>query len=248
MTAAPTPTVFSRPCAPTAPNVGIAAFQRAGMLDWPGRLAATVFMAGCTLRCPYCHNPELVASARHSQPLDDLIEHIRSRRGWLDGVVITGGEPTASHGLFEILAMLRSEGVPVKLDTNGTDPDVLTSILARDLVDFVALDVKATPERYERATGSSTAWPRVERSITAIMDSKVAHEFRTTCYPLAVGPNDLVHIASRLAGGDRYVLQQFRPHRTLDAAAVSVRPHAASTLCTAAERCSAFLPTSVRGA
>jgi len=138
--------------------------------------------------------------------------------------------------------------MPVKLDTNGSAPEALGEVLAEGLVDFVALDVKATPERYVRATGTPSTWGAVDESITLVLESGVDHEFRTTCYPPAVGPDDLVHIAARLAGGKRYVLQQFRPVRTLDPAAASVRPHSAETLSNAALRCSMFVPTVVRGA
>ncbi len=236
--------------ATTAP-VGLpllAGVQRAGMLDWPGRVAATAFLAGCPLRCPYCHNPELIGTCRRPEPSEALLAHVRERRNWLDGVVITGGEATADPAIGDLLAALKAEGMPIKLDTNGTAPDVLQRLLADGLVDFVALDVKATPQRYDRATGTPGVWPLVERSIRVILDSGVDHEFRTTCYPLAVGPDDPVRIASLLRGGRRYVLQQFRASRTLDPAAVSVRPHASETLCRAAERCSTHLPTIVRGA
>ncbi|TLM93864.1 MAG: hypothetical protein FDZ75_05575 [Actinobacteria bacterium] len=137
--------------------------------------------------------------------------------------------------------------MPVKLDTNGTDPGVLETILAEKLAEFVALDVKAVPERYDNATGSGGTWGLVQRALAAIIASGVDHEFRTTCYPIAIRPEDPVAIARLLQGGRRYVLQQFRPQMTLDPAAVSVRPHDAQTLRKAAEMCSAFLPTSVRG-
>lgn len=243
-----TSTVFSESTLRrTAQPVRIAAIQRAGMLDWPGRVAATVFLAGCNLRCPFCHNPELIGVPRRLTDAGELMTLVRERRNWLDGIVVTGGEPCSNEGLLEFLDDLAREGMPVKLDTNGTMPDVLETVLASGLATMVALDVKSTPERYERATATREIWPLVQRSIRAILDSGVDHEFRTTCYPLAVGPDDPPAIASHLAGGKRYVLQQFRPTRTLDPAAVSVRPHSAETLCRAAERCCSFLPTAVRG-
>lgn len=225
----------------------IAGVQRAGMLDWPGRVTATVFLAGCSLRCAYCHNPELVSTPRRSESVEDLFAYIADRRAWLDGVVVTGGEATLDPRLPALLRRLKREGMPVKLDTNGTSPEALEPLLAESLVDFIAMDVKALPERYERVVGRADVWPMVERSIQTVIASGVDHEFRTTCYPIAVGPQDLHKIAALLVGGRRYVLQQFRPQRTLDPAAVSVRPHEPSTLCRAAERCSTYLPTIVRG-
>jgi len=248
MTHTATSTTFTR----NTPEVGagprIAGFQRAGMLDWPGRVSATVFLGGCNLRCPFCHNPELVGGSLKCESLDGLIAHVRERRAWLDGVVVTGGEPCIEPALFELLRMLKAEGVPVKLDTNGTVPQVVHAVLEAGLVDFVALDVKASPERYSRATGVCDTWPAVDTTISMVLDSGIDHEFRTTCYPVAVAPDDLVHIAARLAGARRYVVQQFRAQRTLDPAAVSVRPYAPETLSSVAARCSIFVPTVVRGA
>lgn len=242
-------TAFSRGVSRvTADGVRIAGVQRAGMLDWPGRVTATVFLAGCNLRCPFCHNPELIGTPRRLEPADTLLALVRERRAWLDGIVVTGGEPLSQPGLADLLRTLKREGMPVKLDTNGTYPEALVDLIEEELVDFIALDVKATPDRYERATGIRELWPLVERSVAAILESDLDHEFRTTCYPLAVGPDDPVEIASHLAGGKRYVLQQFRPSRTFDPAAISVRPHAPETLCRTAERCSSYLPTGIRGA
>lgn len=244
-----TTTAFARGArTPRVSTVQIAGIQRAGMLDWPGKVTATVFLAGCNLRCPFCHNPELIGVPRRLESLEALLALISDRRNWLDGVVVTGGEPLAGDGIDTLLRTLKREGMPVKLDTNGTHPERLIDLIEEDLVDFVALDVKATEDRYERATGVREVWPLVQRSIAAILESGVDHEFRTTCYPLAVAPDDPVRIASHLVGGRRYVLQQYRPSRTLDPAAISVRPHTADTLCRAAERCCSFLPTGVRGA
>ncbi len=243
-----TSTAFARRPAGTGNGLCIAGFQRAGMLDWPGRVSATVFLGGCNLRCPFCHNPDLAVGSSRSEPAEGLLAHLRERNTWLDGVVVTGGEPCIDPQLPRLLGELRAQGMPVKIDTNGTRPEVLGSLIGEGLIDFVALDVKAGPERYQRASGVADAWPSVDKSIAVILSSGVDHEFRTTCYPPAVGPDDLVHIAARLAGGRRYVLQQFRPLRTLDPAAVSVRSYSVDTLHTAAARCSTFLPTCVRGA
>jgi pyruvate formate lyase activating enzyme len=218
------------------------------MLDWPGRIAATVFLAGCTMRCPYCHNPELVAGRKGALiALDDVLAHLYAKRGWIDGVVVTGGEPTMHADLIEILSAFADADVPVKLDTNGSRPQVLERILSLGLVDFVAMDVKAAPERYSAVTGLGGAWDLARVSIELIRQSGIAHEFRTTCYPLAVKPADLDEIAAHLTGANRFVIQQFRPARTLDPASVSVAPYGPEVLRTAAERCKRFLPTVVRG-
>lgn len=218
------------------------------MLDWPGRIAATVFVAGCTMRCPYCHNPELISNRKGGLlTLDDLLAHVEAKRAWIDGVVVTGGEPTADPGLLDMLRTLADANVPVKLDTNGSRPEILETVMDRGLATYIALDIKAVPGRYEAVTGLQDSWPLVRRSIELILDSGVDHEFRTTAYPLAVTSGDFDTIAASLAGGRRYVIQQFRPARTLDPASVSVTPYAPESLRIAAGRCMRYLPTLVRG-
>lgn len=231
---------------PSAPR--LVGMIPSGMLDWPGRIAATVFVAGCTMRCPYCHNPEIVTGrASHGLRFEDVVHHLAEKRGWIDGIVVTGGEPTADAALIPMLEELKAISVPVKLDTNGSLPDVVEEILGRNLVEFVALDIKAAPHRYDQVTGLSGSWNRVERSLHAILGSGVEHELRTTCYPLAVTLADLDSVATAVVGGRRLVLQQFRQARTLDPAASSVRPYAPEALRSAAVRCSTRIPTVVRG-
>lgn len=226
----------------------IAGFIGSGMLDWPGRLSTTVFLGGCNLRCPFCHNPELVTPPRRRQLVtDDVLAHLRAKRDWIDGVVVTGGEPTTDPSLESLLRTLKAEGIPVKLDTNGTSPGVLERLLGENLVDFVALDVKSAPERYDLVTRTSGVWSAVERCISLVIGSGVDHEFRTTCYPSAVETADLPQIASHLVGGTRYAIQQFRPQRTLDPGASTVRPHAPEALRRAALCCAVHIPTVVRG-
>jgi pyruvate formate lyase activating enzyme len=238
-------TTFAAPSETCTPR--IAGMLGSGMLDWPGRLAATVFLGGCNFRCPYCHNPELTSAPRHPVSLDRVLSHVREKRSWLDGVVISGGEPTQDPALMPFLGLLRSEGIPVKLDTNGSSPETLALLLNAGLVDFVALDVKAAPERYDLATRVPGMWAVVRRSIRLVVESGVDHEFRTTCYPSAVATADLPGIASHLAGGQRYVIQQFRPQRTLDLGASTVRPHTPDSLRKAALCCAVHIPTVVRG-
>lgn len=245
MSTPPTLTVRDKPSAAVEP--GIAGFLGSGMLDWPGRLAATVFLGGCNLRCPYCHNPELVGSRHAVLTTADVLEHVRRKREWLDGVVITGGEPTTDPALEALIRACRDERMPVKLDTNGTSPESLERLLEAGLLDFVALDVKCAPERYDRVTGATGVWEHVERSIRLVIESGVDHEFRTTCYPLAVDTADLPRIAAHLAGGRRYAIQQFRAQRTLDPGAATVRPHQSDALRRAALCCTVHLPTVVRG-
>ncbi|MDH4140845.1 MAG: anaerobic ribonucleoside-triphosphate reductase activating protein [Coriobacteriia bacterium] len=226
----------------------IAGWHGSGMLDWPGRMATTLFVTGCNLRCPYCHNSDILAadSAREGA-LEGLLEHVHARRSWIDGVVVTGGEPTLDPALFALLDKFAALCLPVKLDTNGTNPSVLRSLLDERLVAYVALDVKTVPARYADVTGVKDAWARVEESVALLFGSCIPHEFRTTVFPRAVSLDELPEIASMLRNGDHYVLQQFRPQHTLDPSAEAVHPYFEDDLVAAAQACSRFLPTTVRG-
>jgi pyruvate formate lyase activating enzyme len=219
-----------------APTRRLVAWMPAGMLDWPGKVSATLFLSGCSLRCPYCHNASLRTPTEAPMEWDDIVAHIDAKRSWLDGVVVTGGEPTEDPDLPSLLAALAEVGMPVKLDTNGTHPDVF----------FVALDVKATPGGYGAFARQGSA-SLVAESIETIIRSRIAHEFRTTAYPGAVRLDDFPRIARALRGGRLYALQQFRPGHTLDPHASAVRPYREGDLRVAATACSAFLPTIVRG-
>jgi pyruvate formate lyase activating enzyme len=214
---------------------------------WPSVRAASIVLSGCSWSCPYCFDPEHRAGYGPVVSADDLQRKLVEISGSIDGVVVTGGEPTESPALRAIVRAIREVGLLVRLDTNGANPDALNSLLTDGLVEFVALDVKTTPERYDRVTGCQFSWAAVERSIAAVVASGVDHEFRTTCYPFAIACADLPSIAHVLAGGKRYVLQQFDRKRTLDPAAASAAPWPAEELRRAAVRCSVHVPTFVRG-
>lgn len=218
------------------------------MLDWPGRLTTTVFLSGCEFRCPFCHNPSLIPAKTEPADWTALASHLGDKRGWLDGVVVTGGEPTSDPDLFALLRELGATGTPIKLDTNGSNPDILERVLEEELIAFVALDVKTLPERYEALTSSPDTGEAVLRCIELIIGSGIAHEFRTTAYPGAVALDDFTRIARLVEGGNRYAIQQFNPSTTLDPRASGVLPYRPGALHAAAAACDAFLPTVVRGA
>ncbi|PKQ21299.1 MAG: anaerobic ribonucleoside-triphosphate reductase activating protein [Actinobacteria bacterium HGW-Actinobacteria-6] len=232
----------------TAPTRRLVGWLPSGMLDWPGRLSSTVFLGGCDFRCPFCHNEALVSVPDVPAEWSSLITHLEAKRNWLDGVVITGGEPTVDPGLPEMLRTFTEMGIPVKLDTNGNHPDVLKPLLAEGLISYVALDLKTPFSRYASLTGVAESSARVAESVEIIIDSGIAHEFRTTVYPGAVTLEDLEEMARTIEGGDRYALQQFVPTTTLDPRASAVLPYHPDALHESAARCSRFLPTIVRGA
>lgn len=218
------------------------------MLDWPGRLTSTVFLSGCSLRCPFCHNPSLLGAQSEDAKWSDLESYLRAKRDWLDGVVVTGGEPTDDPCIVTLLETLANLGYEVKLDTNGTNPETLETLLAMGLVSHVALDVKTVLDRYDALVDRPGTSMRVERTITLLRRSGVSHEFRTTAYPGALEIDDFLVIAEMLRGGKLYAIQQFVPRTTLDPRAGTVVPFRPDALHDIASQCARHLPTIVRGA
>ncbi len=188
--------------------------QPLSLIDYPGKLAAILFFAGCNLRCPFCYNAELVLpelmAAFSPLPLPLLLEELRDRRDFLDGVVVTGGEPTLSSELPEILRALKNMDFLVKLDTNGTQPQALRELFEGGLVDYVALDIKAPFPRYSQFTGfpSPQVVAAVQESIELVRRLASDYEFRTTVAP-GLRPEDLLAIARELGEARRYVVQPF---------------------------------------
>ena len=201
------------------------------MVDFPDRLAVTAYTMGCNFRCPICHNRELALSLADGLPeydVEAVMEVVRSREGWIEGVCVTGGEPLLQAGIASALARFKDEGLAVKLDTNGCFPERLKEVLDAGLVDYVAMDVKApiTDEEYSKAAGVRAAkWlPKLRSSIETIKRSGVDHEFRTICVPGLHVPEGVGRIAREIAPGRRYVLRAFRPVNTLDTEYEKVPP------------------------
>ena len=212
----------------------ICGIQGISVIDFPGKIASVVFLGGCNFRCPFCHNPELVLRAE-SQPetfLDDALRTVERRRELVDGVVVTGGEPLINgEELFALLRRLHDSGFAVKLDTNGYEIDALREVLKTGLVDFVAMDVKTSLDKYEAAAGRALDAGRVRDAIAAISGSGIYHEFRTTCVPGLVELDDVQSIARILGRSERYVLQQFRAtSAVIDASYGGLKPHTPDSL------------------
>ncbi|WP_338835279.1 anaerobic ribonucleoside-triphosphate reductase activating protein [Neomoorella thermoacetica] len=195
----------------------IRGIQLTSLVDFPGEVCTTVFLGGCNFRCPWCHNADMVLRPSVLPEISpaEVLNLLIRRRSWVQAVCITGGEPTLAPGLEEFVRTLKSRGFKVKLDTNGSQPDVIARLLAGDLLDYVAMDVKAPPEKYDLLTGTGADLEAIKESIALIKNSRVAYEFRTTVVPGLLEEEDLLAIGQMLAGARRYVLQQFRPAGTL---------------------------------
>ena len=218
-------------------------FQGTSLLDFPGRVAALIFTGGCNLSCPFCHNGELVLhpDAYPTLPLDELLADLDQRGGFIDGVVISGGEPTIDTGLPAFLSRLRDRRLQIKLDTNGLRPEVVAALLRDRLVDYVALDVKTTPQRYGELHDGPVALERLQETIGILKQAEVAGEveveFRTTCIPQLVGDPEIRTIGSLLTGARLWVLQQYRPEHAMQEnwQASAYSPEQLRTLLTLAE-------------
>lgn len=186
-------------------------------VDWPGRLAAVIFTQGCNLACRYCHNPALIpARAAGSVGEDEVLALLEARRGRLDGLVVTGGEPTVQPSLAPFLARVKARGFGVKLDTNGSRPAVVAALLAGGLVDYLAVDLKATPRAAGWLTGSERQALGARRCVELAQAAGVAHEVRTTLAAPIHDEAEVEALAAWAAGAARWAVQRFRPGGHLD--------------------------------
>lgn len=189
----------------------IQGLQKMTLLDFPGRVACTVFLGGCDFRCPFCHNGELLdGSAPAVMDDQELLRFLKGRQGLLDGVAITGGEPLLRKDLPELLRAIRELGFGVKVDTNGNHPDALAALLQEGLVDYVAMDLKNSPEKYALTVGlDSLDLAPIRRSVKLLMDSSIPYEFRTTVVDELHKAADFEAMGQWIAGAKAYFLQPF---------------------------------------
>jgi pyruvate formate lyase activating enzyme len=214
----------------------IGGLEKLSLIDYPGELSAVIFTIGCTFKCPFCYNPMLVLSSAddrrgnsslprgketdqdHTQiNEDDLFLFLKQRRGKLDAVVISGGEPTLQADLPEFIRRVKSLGYKIKLDTNGTNPGMLKKLIAKKLIDYLAMDLKAAPEDYSRATGTKFDFNKIKQSVKIIMEQRlpagrqgVPYEFRTTCVPGFIDEAAIAKMGELIKGADKWYLQNFK--------------------------------------
>lgn len=189
----------------------IRGLQKTTLLDFPEKLACTVFTGGCNFRCPFCHNASLVlnSGAIEEIPEDEFFSYLSRRKGVLDGVCITGGEPLLNSDIFEFIKKIRSYGLLVKLDTNGSMPDGLEALLDAGLVDYVAMDIKNAPTKYALTAGVEEYPAEIERSIDIIIKKAPEYEFRTTVVRELHEKEDIIKIANRIKNAKKYFLQSY---------------------------------------
>ena len=192
--------------------MNILGFQKMTLLDFPNRVACTVFTAGCNFRCPFCHNAALVTDIDQSYAYkeEDIFNYLQKRKGILDGVAITGGEPLLQKDIKEFIKKVKDMGYKVKLDTNGSFPDIMIDLIESGLIDYVAVDIKNSKEKYLKTIGlKAFDLKPVERTIEYLLQNKVEYEFRTTIVKELHEENDIKELSLWIKGAKKYFLQNF---------------------------------------
>lgn len=191
----------------------IGGFQKLTLTDYPGNLAAIVFTQGCNLRCPYCYNHALISPEEENEEEkfneEDVIDFLRKRKGKLDALVLTGGEPILQRDLEEFVTKVKEMGYAVKLDTNGSFPEKIKQLLSKDVVDYVAMDFKGPSQKYGQVTGVDIDFDKIRISIDHIMNSGKPYEFRTTMVPELLTKEDIPQMGQVIAGARQWYLQKF---------------------------------------
>jgi pyruvate formate lyase activating enzyme len=194
----------------------IKGFIGASLVDWDGKVSSVIFLPGCNMRCPFCYNIKLVLNPKEmpTVPFEEIQNYLKKHEDWIDGVVITGGEPTIQEDLPILCEEIRKMGFSVKLDTNGTNPAMIRKLLGKGLIDYVAMDVKAplTEDIYSKASGVNinALLNNIEETIKTLLESGVEYEFRTTLVPTLHETYDIEKICEKIKGCRKYALQNFR--------------------------------------
>lgn len=219
------------------------------LLDYPGEIATVLFTRGCNFACPFCHNGHLLLKFNRAQREDiemaEVIEFLQERKSFLDAVVISGGEPTLHHDLPEAIRIFKNMGLLVKLDTNGTNVDMLSRLLEEKLLDYTAMDIKAPLDfkKYQQACGRLTnaEFFNVRAAINLLQQAEIKVEFRTTVVPELHTFGDIEVIARYIKGAEVYSLQQFNPSSTLDSAYQSCLPYSKEEMQELSLRCAPYV-------
>ncbi len=200
----------------------IGGLEKSTLIDYPGKIACTVFLIGCNFRCPWCYSAELVLPEKiKKQPKikeRDFFDFLQKRKNNLDGVVVCGGEPTIHPSLPQFFKKIKNLGFFVKLDTNGSNPEMVKELIKESLVDYIAMDIKAplTNEKYKESTGKKIDISLIKKSIETIKSSKIDYEFRTTVIPGIHLEKDIAQIAREISFADKYFLQKFKPEKNIE--------------------------------
>lgn len=197
---------------------------KSSFIDYPDRICAVYFVGGCNFRCPYCHNAPLLEGKGESIGEDEVFGHLEKRKNMLDGVCVSGGEPTLKPGLETFLEKVKKRGFLVKLDTNGAKPRVLERLLKKNTIDYIAMDIKAPFGKYNMVAGKPVDTEAIKESIALVRNASIEYEFRTTVCRELLNLGDIIEIARLIRGSRRYIIQNFRDRDTVLAGAGKLTP------------------------
>jgi pyruvate formate lyase activating enzyme len=206
----------------------IKGFEKTSLVDWDGKIVSVIFLPKCNFRCGFCHGASLVLDWQELPDIAirDIMDFLVSKKGWIDGVCITGGEPTLQKkGLKDLLKIIKNLGFLTKLDTNGTTPDFISQLIKEKLVDYIAVDIKASKDKYKEAVRVKVDLDKINKTIKLLLKGKVDYEFRTTVVPGIIDECEIKKIGKWIKGAKRYALQQFRAMDTLDKKFLKVKPY-----------------------
>lgn len=200
--------------------------QGISLIDYPDKLSCILFLSGCNMACPFCQNPDLLSGEKKGIDSAGIIEEIEKRRRFIDGVVITGGEPTIHSDLSLLCRKIKEMGLDVKVDTNGYLSEALKGLITEGVVNYIALDIKASLSNYKKACGREIGVEKIRETIGFLVSSGIEYEFRTTCVPTIIDEEEIEKIGVEIQGAKRWFLQQFQNKKTLDPDFTKIVPYA----------------------
>jgi len=193
----------------------IGGIQKTSLLDYPDKISAIIWTVGCNFRCPFCYNRDIVEGKTEIIPEEEVLSFLKKRKGLLEGLVITGGEPLLHKDITDFLEKVKKLGYPIKIDTNGSFPEKLKELIDKKLVDYISMDVKAPKNKYSQLTGKKIDIKKIQKSIKLIQNSDIDYEFKTTFVPTLLTKEDIIKIGEWLKGSKKYFLQQFKNDTSL---------------------------------
>jgi len=230
-------------------NLEVKGHIPSSLLDYPGKICSVIFLPDCNFRCPFCQNPDLIIKPDKIPNVEHekIFEHLKSRRKWLDGVCITGGEPCLHRSLPDFLSKIKKLGFLVKLDTNGTNPKMIKELIEKKLVDYIAMDIKAPLKKYDKVARVKVNKNAIQESIDLIINSSVDHEMRSTVLPKLHTKEDIIEMAKTIKKARKYVLQQFRSIKTLDPKFKNCKSFSREQIESIERECNKYIPTEIKG-
>lgn len=212
----------------------IKGFNPHTFIDWDGKLACVIYLPGCNFRCSFCHSSVLVTAPESLKtvPFEHIERFVKGKKGWIDAMIIGGGEPTLYKQLPELLKEIKKMKLLIKLDTNGSNPEMIENLISQGLVDYIAMDIKAPLDsaKYEQAAGTFVDINAIQKSIDILLNNKVDYEFRTTVVPAFIERADIISIAQSISKAKKYILQQFDPKDIMDKSLSTVKPYSLEML------------------